>query len=103
MDKQGSMRNQLTYGGIFIFNKRLLYFSLALVLWEIIEGKKVPDSSTPLNPPDLLTNDKLRSLLGDCLSLIPSSRPTASSLAQRFLDKYNDSCAKNAPPQESVD
>jgi hypothetical protein len=48
--------------------------------------------------PDLV----VKKLIGDCLQILPSSRPKAALLTQRLLDEYNDSCARISAAQISI-
>lgn len=71
-----------------------LTISLGIILWQIIEEKTIPPDPLPMVLRQQMLNDHLKNLTADCLNPIPTSRPSAAVVAQRFLDHYNDCCAR---------
>jgi hypothetical protein len=103
---KGDMTNGQIYGGSSLIACLLILNSLGAALFQILTRHDFPTEFTHRTVFDKYnkTEDKLtRDLLRGCFSEA-SDRPTAQELVQRFLDKYNEECArKNAMHKEIQD
>lgn len=85
-------------GGRALSQKRMtLILSLGTLLYQILRDDPLPsefNASTILEQFTNETDPSIKHLVGGCLAIRPSSRLTAFEVAQRFLDQYNDKCAK---------